>query len=139
MPLVSVTLHWLLSQSLFLGNIGFFFYDGRLVKVAYCVGYSCIGIIASLAGGIFTVIVGLLMSCRRYEAGMPLLRNSSGVIAAACHPMESEDGNMVYQPLKWGVVSMNDEGISHCAFSCEEDLKLPREGGLCAGEAGLKS
>ena len=83
------------------------------------------------------VLVGILMGLRRYEPGMPLVRSSSAAIAAACHPSASEPGDMVCRPLKWGLVSTDDEGVSHCAFSAKEEIMLPQDGELCAGHGLL--
>ena len=135
MLLVSATLHWLMSESLFLVNVVFFFYDGRPVELVYRTGYSCIGIIYGMIVGGIVVLIGILMGLRRFEPGMPLVRSSSTAIAAACHPSATEPDDMVCRPLKWGVVSKDDEGVSHCAFSAKEGIVLPQEGELCAGHS----
>lgn len=122
---VSITLHWLMSQSLFLANLAFYSSDGRFIEHDYVAGYSCIGIIASLAVGSAAVLVGILMSLRRYDVGMPVVRSSSAAIAAACHPVVAEPSDMIYKPLQWGVVSTDEEGISHCAFSLRKLVCLP--------------
>jgi hypothetical protein len=101
MLLVSVTLHWLMSESLFLANIRFF-YNGETAESVYRTGYSYIGIVCTIIAGSVVILVGVVMSLRRYEAGMPLVRSSSAAIVAACYPSAEEPHRMVCRDLSGG-------------------------------------
>jgi hypothetical protein len=99
--LVSATLHWLMSESLFLANIRFV-YNGETAESVYRTGYSYIGIVCTIVAGSVVILVGVVISLRRYEAGMPLVKSSSAAIAAACHPSAEEPDGMICRALKWG-------------------------------------
>jgi hypothetical protein len=153
---VSATLHWTVSQSLFLANLAFYASDGSEALVlqdsygasevfsrfnprkrfadsntTYRAGYSSIAIICTIVLGVITILIGIAFGFRRYEAGIPLVGSCSAAIAAACHPPDTEPEDMAEQPLKWGIVSTSEDGIAHCALSSQWVTK-PVEGQLCA-------
>jgi hypothetical protein len=114
---VSITTHWILSQSLFLVAIEVFDKEGNLDvpnSILTC-GFSSIAIIFLIGIGWLVLIAGIGMGLRRYEEGMPLAGSCSAAISAACHPQADEvDVSLV--PVKWGVVDV-DKGVGHCALS----------------------
>ena len=113
---ISSTLHWLVSQSVFLAIVVQI--DGTEVRVDNTMGYSCIAIITTIFLGSIVVIVGILIGFRRYKPGIPLVGSCSAAISAACHqPKEDEDA--ADKPLMWGVVSTKN-GVGHCCFTSFE-------------------
>jgi hypothetical protein len=114
---VSVTTHWILSQSFFLVAIDVFDQQGNWdtsQSILTC-GFSCIAIIFLIGIGWLILIFGVTMGLRRYKAGMPLAGSCSAALSAACHPL-SDEPEVALVPVKWGVVSVAD-GVGHCALS----------------------
>jgi hypothetical protein len=114
---VSITTHWILSQSLFLVAIDVFDEQGNLdnsQSILTC-GFSCIAIIFLIGIGWLVFIIGVGMGLRRYKGGIPLVGSCSAAISAACHPLPDELG-VALVPVKWGVVTV-DKGIGHCSLS----------------------
>lgn len=119
-PLVvlSGTLHWLVSQSIFVVaidiNEGF---DWRRT----C-GYSPIAMTLVIVLGALMIVAVIGFGWLPYKGGIPLAGSSSMAISAACHPNETkrfEDGPISEQKLQWGVETSVD-GIKRCAFSSQE-------------------
>jgi hypothetical protein len=139
---LSVTLHWLVSQSIFLVAIELYEVNGDLYEVngdlrvfdsnsvrlfdsqsdLKTLGYSPLAIIAVLALGGLMVISMVAFGYIPYKRGMPLAGTCSLAISAACHPTEQVEGdeNIAEKMLQWGVVSIGDDEIGHCAFSADE-------------------
>ncbi|CAN9204025.1 unnamed protein product [Alternaria alternata] len=138
---LSVTLHWLVSQSIFLVAIELYDVNGDLYEVngdlyevngyprafdsqpdLKTLGYSPLAIIAVLALGGLMVISMVAFGYIPYKRGMPLAGTCSLAISAACHPTEQVEGdeNIAEKMLQWGVVSIGDDEIGHCAFSADE-------------------
>ncbi|RYN29959.1 hypothetical protein AA0113_g682 [Alternaria arborescens] len=122
---LSGTLHWLVSQSIFLVAIDFYDTFGNPGSAWSCgLGYKTLGYsppamasVIVLAG--IMVISIIAFGYIPYKRGMPLAGTCSMAISAACHPaVRVEDGNSIAeQKLKWGVVSTGVDGLGHCAFS----------------------
>ena len=132
---LSVTLHWLVSQSIFLVAIELYevngdlrVFDSNSVRLfdsqsdLKTLGYSPLAIIAVLALGGLMVISMVAFGYIPYKRGMPLAGTCSLAISAACHPTEQVEGdeNIAEKMLQWGVVSIGDDEIGHCAFSADE-------------------
>lgn len=123
---LSGSLHWLVSQSIFLARVTVIDETGVEdpdLSVSTC-GYSNIAIIFLIIFASITVLLGLASGFRRYEAGMPLVGSCSAAISAACHPPEG-DTNASGKPLMWGCVDRReagdgDEVIGHCSFTSLE-------------------
>ncbi|KAH6661871.1 hypothetical protein B0J14DRAFT_687753 [Halenospora varia] len=134
LPLMALsgTLHWLMSQSLFLAFVTVRDADGNIDSNTSLskVGYSCIAIFCSIIIAGFALLVAFLIGFCRYPAGMPLVGNCSAVISAACHAVP-QDTNASLKPLKWGAVD-GGTGVGHCCFSSLE-VREPVEGRLYAG------
>ena len=115
--IISVTTHWILSQSLFLVAIDVFDENGNLdtsSSILTC-GFSCIALIFLIGIGWLIFISGIVSGLRRYKGGIPLVGSCSAAISAACHPL-ADEGDVALVPVKWGVVGI-DNGVGHCAFS----------------------
>ena len=116
---LSALLHWFVSQSLFLANVGYYDNEGLedTASSISTVGYSCISIITVIILGAVVTLVGVLIGFRRHQ-GMPLAGSCSAAISAACHRPE-EDVDAAIKPVMWGVVSSED-GVGHCCFTSLE-------------------
>ena len=129
---MSAVLHWLVSQSLFLVQVTVTYQPGELDGSYYAqddssqgyrglissCGYSPIAIITVIPLGALLLLVVIANGFRKYRKGMPLARNCSAAISAACHRPE-EDVNAALLPVSWGVVS-TDGPIGHCCFTSFE-------------------
>jgi hypothetical protein len=126
LPLLALsgTLHWLVSQSIFLARIKWNSRDGEedLGNSVSTCGYSCIAIIFVIIAGSVAVLGGIGMGFRRYPAGIPLASGCSAAISAACHPLPNENVDAPFLPLQWGVVSQG-----HCSFGAGP-VEKPQEG-----------
>ena len=115
---LSGTLHWLVSQSIFLARVDFY-KDGVLEQDYYesvsTMGYSCIAIITVIALGGIVVIIGILHGFRRYKLGIPLAASCSAAISAACH-RPNEDVDAPYKPVMWGAIKTKNPS-GHCCFT----------------------
>ncbi|KAI9866996.1 MAG: hypothetical protein M1813_000394 [Trichoglossum hirsutum] len=94
LPLLAVsgTLHWLVSQSIFLARITFYRRDGTEHpegSTSTC-GFFSLAIIFAIITGSVAVLGAIGMGFRRYPAGIPLAGGCSAVISAACHPPPNE-------------------------------------------------
>ena len=117
--IISGTLHWLVSQSLFLANVDFHDDKGRVDtdNSISTIGYSCIAIITVIILGAVVILVGILHGFRRHQ-GMPLAGSCSAAISAACH-RPGDDVDAAIKPVMWGVVS-SEHGVGHCCFTSFE-------------------
>ncbi|KAH0542508.1 hypothetical protein FGG08_003104 [Glutinoglossum americanum] len=136
----SVTIHWLVSQSIFLAQIVVFSPTGQpnpSVSVSTC-GYSPIAIIFAMAAAGLLVASNLALGFRRYRADIPLVGSCSVAISAACHRSKLEGPEIAYEKVQWGVVRRNEEEVGstygHCSFSAEE-VEVPEIGVYYAGES----
>ena len=114
----SATLHWLVSQSLFLVNMTGYRTKGQdIILPLSTIGYSCIAIITVIFLGVIMIFLEVLNGFRVHQ-GMPLAGSCSAAISAACHRPE-EDVDAATKPVMWGVVSSED-GVGHCCFTSFE-------------------
>ncbi|KAH0559279.1 hypothetical protein GP486_004203 [Trichoglossum hirsutum] len=131
LPLLALsgTLHWLVSQSIFLARINTSSRDSGedLVYSTSTCGFSCIAIIFVIIVGSVAVFGGIGMGFRRYPAGIPLAGGCSAAISAACHPLPNENVDAPFLPLQWGVVSQG-----HCSFDAGL-VEKPKEGQSFSG------
>lgn len=140
--ILSGTLHWLVSQAIFLVSIDFYDVFGQPGSLGYysastsggmkTCGYSPIAIITVVIFGSFMVIGLVGFGYVPYKQGMPLAGSSSMAISAACHPGNVDGETAAVEKVQWGVVSVDEDGIGHCSFSTQ-DVKPPIEGDMYAG------
>ena len=126
------TLHWLVSQSIFLARVTVLDHQEKEIpdaSLSTC-GYSCIAIITVIILGSIVVLFGILNGCRKYKEGMSLIGSCSAAISAACHSMK-DDPDAALLPVLWGAVKNNDP-VGHCCFS-SMDVSPPVEGKEYAG------
>lgn len=121
-PLVvlSGTLHWLVSQSIFVVSMDAYDRSGEFSASSNMCGYSPIAmlVVVLLATAMVATVIGF--GYIPYKSGMPLAGSCSLAISAACHPNEDTKGDtftMSEEKLQWGVISTSADGIEHCAFA----------------------
>ena len=124
MVAASTTLHWLISQSIFLACVTFYYQDmvDEGASFTRC-GYSCIAIIFAIILASVMVLVCIMNGFRRYHSGLPLAGSCSLAISAACH-RPADDPDAAKLPLMWGEVETDDTEVGHCCFSSKE-VKTP--------------
>lgn len=129
---LSGTLHWLVSQSIFLARVDYYnngslddgdSYDANVgdFQPISTLGYSCIAIITVITLGGIVILIGILHGFRKYKPGVPLAGSCSAAISAACH-RPNEDVDAAYKPVMWGAVKSNNP-IGHCCFTSFEVTK----------------
>jgi hypothetical protein len=136
--MLSGTLHWLVSQSIFLVAIDYYdtFGNPAIEREALfgsnykTLGFSPIAIICVLVFGGLAVMSVIAFGFVPYKRGMTLAGSCSMSISAACHTV-GEDG-AAKKKLQWGVVSTGCDGVGHCAFSTKE-VDAPVKGEVYAG------
>jgi hypothetical protein len=138
LPLIvlSGTLHWLVSQSIFVVAFDIYDQQGHAVHgdfgweddvLTKTCGYSPIAMLTVVVLGVAMVAGVVISGYIPYKRSMPLAGSCSLAISAACHPEEYgavEDLALSEQELTWGVVSTSADGIGHCAFSNQEPRPL---------------
>ncbi|KAI9376164.1 hypothetical protein BJX61DRAFT_553168 [Aspergillus egyptiacus] len=138
----SATLHWLISQSIFLAGVDAYGPDWALVErldVMTC-GYTPVAIVSALSVGGAMLLSIVALAFRRFDSAMVVAGSCSLAIAAACHPtydpnLQTEpqqvtihppEEQMKYLPVKWGAVAVDGE-VGHCTFTSEE-VEMPEAG-----------
>ncbi|KAJ5155144.1 hypothetical protein N7492_007947 [Penicillium capsulatum] len=130
MMVMSIALHWLLSQSWFLVKIRTFGLYGEILdfsSVTTC-GYSLAAMFLTLIIGGLAMVLVLALGMRKFQPHMPLASYCSIAISAACHP-PSWDVDAALKPVMWGEVKMRRNTTS--TSTAEEDTQ--RHDGYHAG------
>jgi hypothetical protein len=122
-----VLLHWLISQSIFVANVSYY-YRGEEIQFKgtrpnqrypeYNIGVSYLGVFfaAILAGSMLLALI--INGFRRYSPNMPLAGSCSAVISAACHP-PPDDTDAALSAIGWGAVDSDSQSTKsgHCCFT----------------------
>lgn len=144
--IVTGTLHWLISQSIFLVSVEAIMlvpspdavlgdlniWDTTTPRYLMTCGYSPPAILASIvvASLLLFWIVG--MGFIKLPSSMPVAASCSAAIAAACHvPVDEIDENSAGKEVMWGDMEEDEKGIGHCGFSMRE-VAQPEDGKLYA-------
>lgn len=144
--LITGTLHWLISQSIFLVSVEAIKFKASPYAVlgdpevwdtanpSYLMtcGYSPPAILASIivASLLLVWIVGI--GFVKLPSSMPVAASCSAAIAAACHlSAEDLDEDVAEKELRWGDTGNDEVAIGHCGFSMRE-VRQPEEGQLYA-------
>ena len=150
--IASGTLHWLISQSVFvIQTIGMAYGTDFYRYPAYdssLVGYSNIGFVyALILGSIMVIALVLLGFCNSYRPRphdkahetaaqsytMPLVSTCSAAISAACHrPEEDFDSHLL--PIRWGFV-----GGDYWCFTTSREVSYPELGPGTEAKAPTRS
>jgi len=122
-PLIaaSATLHWLVSESIFLARISIW-QDGEEMTDddISSVGYSCAPIVCIIVLGSCMLFVAVGMGFRRFASHIPVAGSCSVAIAAACHRPD-HDVDAAVLPVQWGeVISEGTGELGHCCFTSDE-------------------
>ncbi|KAK0319137.1 hypothetical protein LTR54_013789 [Friedmanniomyces endolithicus] len=119
----SGTLHWLISQSIFLARISIYNDGVNSDQDDYSeVGYSCTPILCVVLLGTAMLVFALGMGCRKFASSMPVAGSCSVALAAACHPPK-RDEDASFLPVRWGEVadaSGEEDEVRHCSFTSGE-------------------
>ncbi|KAF9889072.1 hypothetical protein FE257_008049 [Aspergillus nanangensis] len=143
---VSIIMHWLLSQSLFVVKIrALDVHENETDEYTTACSYSSKAILWTILIGSLAMGVLIGLGFRRLRSDMPLASSCSAAISAACHP-PPEDTEASLKPVKWGEIikrprissrseessehiSEHDEeegtetGYSHCSFTSAEVMR----------------
>ncbi|GAB1740943.1 hypothetical protein NU219Hw_g6013t1 [Hortaea werneckii] len=123
-PLVvaSATLHWLISQSIFLARVYVSDYKGQETDESNLseIGYSCLPILLAILLGIAMLVTVLWYGCRKFPSSMPVVGSCSVALAAAAH-RPKDDVDAAFLPVQWGEVrGEGTDEIGHCCFTSQE-------------------
>ncbi|KAL5319628.1 hypothetical protein ACEPPN_012683 [Leptodophora sp. 'Broadleaf-Isolate-01'] len=134
-PLIvcSGSMHWLISQSLFLARISFFDSVGQPANIVLSnfqgladtniltlPGYSPKALVAAIVVGVVMILILIGTGLRKYDTAMPLMGNDCWAISTACHGPTDSDG-AAKLGLSWGTIERATEnGVGHCCFSSSE-------------------
>lgn len=144
--IITATLHWLISQSIFLVSVESIkftpsqhavpgateVWDTANPNYLMTCGYSPPAILASIlvAALLLVWIVGIALL--KLPSGMPVAASCSAAIAAACHAAPDELGDApAEKELLWGDTGADGMEVGHCGFSARE-VRRPEEGRLYA-------
>ncbi len=135
-PMVAAitTLHWLISQSLFIVRVKSMAGDA-VESVQTNIGFSCIAIFFAVILGLVMVTACIATGLRRLYPGIPLAGSCSLAISAACHrPVDDVDAALM--PVIWGEVTADrDSEVGHCCITSHE-VCTPSVVRLYAGKCG---
>ncbi|RMY63560.1 hypothetical protein D0864_12597 [Hortaea werneckii] len=118
----SATLHWLISQSLFLARISSTDYKGQNdgSEDRSEVGYSCLPILLAMCLGAVMVVAALGCGFRKFASHIPVAGSCSVALAAAAH-RPKDDVDAAFLPVQWGEVrSEGTDEVGHCCFTRQE-------------------
>lgn len=120
---VSVLMHWLLSQCIFLVKVVFFDVYRQLSGYAEACGYSPLAMLITVIVGAVAMIFLFGLSLRPLKSNLPLLSSCSTAISAACHPPPGDEDAAV-KPVMWGDVGQDS---SSSTFSYQSTLDDRRD------------
>ncbi|KAK5112504.1 hypothetical protein LTR62_004261 [Meristemomyces frigidus] len=129
--IASGTLHWLISESIFLARLSVYSNtnDANIAATSadaeeYSeVGYSCLPILLAILLGTAMLLFALGLGLRKFASAIPVAGSCSVALAAAAHrPVGDTDA--AYLPV-WGEVDgEGNEEVGHCCFTSEEVHEL---------------
>lgn len=115
--LMSMTIHWMLSQSIFIVAIEL---EGDLATTC---GYSPLAIMAVVIAAVIMALAVAITGFIQLPTAMPVVGSCSLGIAAACHGLgRAERVDEALGLLRWGAMIHPDDGSEveepgHCGFS----------------------
>ncbi|KAF2127575.1 hypothetical protein P153DRAFT_398181 [Dothidotthia symphoricarpi CBS 119687] len=140
LPIIVITgtLHWLISQSIFLVSVDAYKAGASIGSLITC-GYSPPAILATIIVIVVLIVILAVVGFRRLPSSMPVAGSCSIAIAAACHAVpepfqkssEAIEENAADAEVQWGVMGSDDKGIGHCGFSMYA-VDYPEQGKLYA-------
>lgn len=114
LPLIvlSVILHWLTSQSLFLAKVdGSDSHGLQTTNYVTTCGYSNIAIIFAIISGGVALVFLLTVAAFPLKSNIPVVGSSSAAISASCHPLYTKV-DVLRDAIGWGVeVAPREPGV----------------------------
>ncbi|KAI7269566.1 hypothetical protein KC343_g3010 [Hortaea werneckii] len=120
--IASTTVHWLISQSIFLARISTSDYKGRSTSGGDFseVGYSCLPILLAILLGTAMLIAAFACGFRKFASHIPVAGSCSVALAAAAH-RPKDDIDAAFLPVQWGEVRREGtDEVGHCCFTSQE-------------------
>ena len=112
---MSSTLHWLLSQSIYVVRLDFFTAEGTKSDNAINgIAWSPLVLTIFVAATVVLLLVLLAFSLRKFPPGIPIVSGSSWAISAGCHAIKPGES---LQKLSYGVISDLGNDKYHVGFS----------------------
>jgi hypothetical protein len=125
--LLSIILHWLISESIFLVRITAM-NGGQIAEDSSisAIGYSTLALLLAFLICFLMLAFINAKALRKAGSDAPLVGSCSAAISAACHPAK-EEGDISTRSIQWGVVrgagetegswKTKDKDFGHCSFS----------------------
>ncbi|KAI6820880.1 hypothetical protein KC332_g9447 [Hortaea werneckii] len=120
--IASTTLHWLISQSIFLARISTSDYKGQSSSGSDFseVGFSCLPVLLTILLGTMMLLAALGCGFRKFASHIPVAGSCSVALAAAAH-RPKDDVDAAFLPVQWGEVrSEGTDEVGHCCFTSQE-------------------
>jgi hypothetical protein len=122
---LSAFLHWLVSQSFFLVSVQVYGHDttdgwqprSNSPTTRISCGYSLLPLVLVLATGGSLLIAIIIRGFLPFKTATPIVGCCSAAIAAACQPLEEDDGESATSKVQWGVMGQFKNGFEHCGMS----------------------
>lgn len=117
---ISATVHWLISQALFLVHVEGSGSDGEVYFASFGLlspAPALVVLIIIICGMVTAIVMGF----RKLQGrSMPVASSCSFALAAAAHRPDG-DVDAAVLPVKWGeVISMGNGNVGHCCFTSQE-------------------
>lgn len=121
MLLFVTTVHYFVSEMVFLAQIEWYDYQGDLAAATTQIFFSPLAmLIAVTLGSTIVVALVLLGVFKKHPGNMPLAACCSASIAAACQPglgRERLRGDLALGEVQWGVVGYDEHDVGHATFA----------------------
>ncbi|KAI7276321.1 hypothetical protein KC345_g6807 [Hortaea werneckii] len=120
--IASTTLHWLISQSIFLARISTSDYKGQSSSGSDFseVGFSCLPVLLAILLGTVMLLAALGCGFRKFASHIPVAGSCSVALAAAAH-RPKDDVDAAFLPVQWGEVrSEGTDEVGHCCFTSHD-------------------
>ena len=148
--IISIVMHWLLSQSLFLVIINALDVHGNRAKYGSetACSFSLKAMFLTILIGTTAMVILIGLGLRRLRSDMPVASSCSAAISAACHPPPG-DTDASLKSVQWGEIIKTqaqskgtgdlsvdrkpsaDADYPHCSFTSQEVMKPSRDNCYC--------
>jgi hypothetical protein len=122
--ILSAFLHWLVSQSFFLVSVQLYGHDKTMgwqflpdnPGTRVSCGYSLLPVLILLGSGSVLVVAIIVRGLIPLRSATPIIGSCSAAIAAACQPLDEDDGEASTEKVEWGVMGRKQK-FKHCGIS----------------------
>ncbi|KAG9849625.1 hypothetical protein KCU98_g4806, partial [Aureobasidium melanogenum] len=117
----SGSLHWLISQTIFLVQIDVQASNGQpdADKTFVASGFSSLSCLVLIVVFGAILIVAYLVAALPLRENIPFGASCSAIISAACHPPDT-DAEAYLKEVQWGVTDTTHiSGVQHCSFTSQ--------------------